>query len=858
MKLNDLNIGTQLRLGLGTILVFVVVLSILAWLQTDRLWQEAQGLYEHSLQVRRAVGEIRASILTMHREMKDLCLLEDDRERESVLQIIDARETDARREFDVLYDRYLGPRSDIDEAHRAFVQWKVIRDETLRLRREGKAAEAQSRTRQTGVGGSHVNKLLGVIEKISEFSRTRSDTFYRDAQQHKQVLDLRLAVVASVILLLALLIAASLERSIRIPLSDLVTATDQYRQGNMDARSRYLSTNEFGILATSFNTMADTIQVEMNVKARAAELAGVMLREIEARAFCRELLKGLLQHTGSQIGAVYLLNPQKTAFEHFDSIGLSPGKRTSFSATEAEGEFGAALATGRIQRSAEISADTRFTWAAVSGDFQPREIITIPLLVGPQTSEVSAVISLASVRSYDAVTIRLVEDVLRTLSARMNGVLAYRQIQEFAERLEFQNRELEAQKRELAAQTGELAAQNTELEMQKRQLAEASRLKTVFLANMSHELRTPLNSIIGLSSVLNRRLRGAIPDEEYGYLDVIERNGKHLLGLINDILDLSRIEAGREEIRRHSFSIGELIAEIVAMLKPQADQKQLALVQQVSAGLPSLVSDADKCRHILQNLIDNAVKFTERGRVEISARQVDAECRVAVADTGIGIAATDLCHIFEEFRQADDSDSRRFGGTGLGLTIARKYALLLGGDITVESAPGQGSTFTLCLPLALDEAGGEAAGTPFGGGRDASVCAASFPAGQGPLLLLVEDSEPAVVQMTDVLTARGYRVLVARDGQQALEQIESVLPDAVLLDLTMPGVDGFQVLRTIRGTERTTHLPVLILTARHVTQEELSFLKGNNIYQLLQKGDISKSGLLAAIARMIAHGQKAG
>jgi signal transduction histidine kinase len=626
----------------------------------------------------------------------------------------------------------------------------------------------------------------------------------------------------------------------------------------MDARSRYLSTNEFGILATSFNTMADTIQVEMNVKARAAELAGVMLREIEARAFCRELLKGLLQHTGSQIGAVYLLNPQKTAFEHFDSIGLSPGKRTSFSATEAEGEFGAALATGRIQRIAEISADTRFTWAAVSGDFQPREIITIPLLVGPQTSEVSAVISLASVRSYDAVTIRLVEDVLRTLSARMNGVLAYRQIQEFAERLEFQNRELEAQKRELAAQTGELAAQNTELEMQKRQLAEASRLKTVFLANMSHELRTPLNSIIGLSSVLNRRLRGAIPDEEYGYLDVIERNGKHLLGLINDILDLSRIEAGREEIRRHSFSIGELIAEIVAMLKPQADQKQLALVQQVSAGLPSLVSDADKCRHILQNLIDNAVKFTERGRVEISARQVDAECRVAVADTGIGIAATDLCHIFEEFRQADDSDSRRFGGTGLGLTIARKYALLLGGDITVESAPGQGSTFTLCLPLALDEAGGEAAGTPFGGGRDASVCAASFPAGQGPLLLLVEDSEPAVVQMTDVLTARGYRVLVARDGQQALEQIESVLPDAVLLDLTMPGVDGFQVLRTIRGTERTTHLPVLILTARHVTQEELSFLKGNNIYQLLQKGDISKSGLLAAIARMIAHGQKAG
>jgi CheY-like chemotaxis protein/anti-sigma regulatory factor (Ser/Thr protein kinase) len=357
---------------------------------------------------------------------------------------------------------------------------------------------------------------------------------------------------------------------------------------------------------------------------------------------------------------------------------------------------------------------------------------------------------------------------------------------------------------------------------------------------------------------LNRRLRGVIPDEEYGYLDVIERNGKSLLELINDILDLSRIEAGREEIRRCPFSVRELVGQIVEMLAPQIGDKPLALLNQLPADLPPLVSDPDKCRHILQNLIGNAVKFTARGRVEISARQVDQELRIAVADTGIGIAAADLPYIFDEFRQADDGTSRRFGGNGLGLAIARKYALLLRGEITVESVPGQGSTFTLRLPWAVPGPGdGAAVELGFRTSQDAEGDVPSFPTGQGPCLLLVEDSEPAVIQITDILAARGYRIQVARNGRQALEQIETVLPDAVILDLMMPEVDGFQVLRAIRGTDRTAGLPVLILTARHVTKEELSFLKGNNIHQLIQKGAISKAGLLAEVGKMVAdnHGK---
>ncbi len=204
----------------------------------------------------------------------------------------------------------------------------------------------------------------------------------------------------------------------------------------------------------------------------------------------------------------------------------------------------------------------------------------------------------------------------------MNGVLDHQQLQELAARLEGQNRELETQKQELAAQADELTEMNTELEMQKRQVDEANRLKSVFLSNMSHELRTPLNSVIALSGVLNRRLAGTLPKEERGYLDVIERNGKHLLALINDILDLSRIEADREELNPARFSVRTLAGEVVAMIEPQAREKSITLTNLVGDDLPLVYSDPDKFQHILQNLVGNAVKFTETGSVEISARHV--------------------------------------------------------------------------------------------------------------------------------------------------------------------------------------------------------------------------------------------
>jgi signal transduction histidine kinase/CheY-like chemotaxis protein len=852
MNIKNLTIGTQLRLGLGAILLLVAALGVVAYVQTDVIHQQAEIMYQHPLQVRRALANLDVDVLKMQLGVRDLMLATRQPEKLAARVAMDVATESATQQFTVLEARYLGPRADIDAARTAFVKWRTVRDEWLmKPALAGEIEAAKATLLPGGPVGKARDELLAAILKIDDFAKNKGDELYATSRETSEALNRQLILIVAAILLLSLGIAWLLLNGIRRPLANLTTATDQFRAGKLDSRSPYTSANEFGMLAASFNSMADAIQTQVAVSENVARLAGVMLRDDELPGFCRELLKALLEHTGSQVAAVYLLNEAQTAFEHFDSIGLGASARAEFSATELEGELGAAVATRRIQRISAIPADSRFAFSVVSGDFQPRDILTIPVL---SDHTVVAVISLASVRAFEASALRLVDDIWATLTARVNGVLAFRKINALAQRLEHQNRELDAQKHELSAQADELVEQNTELGMQKRQVDEASRLKSAFLSNMSHELRTPLNSVIALSGVLGRRLADKIGADEYGYLEVIERNGKNLLALINDILDLQRIEAGREELSVSRFAVRDLASELVAMLETQAQAKGIALLNNVPADLPLMTSDPVKCRHILQNLVGNAVKFTEQGQVSITAEVVQAggrasEIRIAVSDTGIGIAADALAYIFEEFRQADDSTSRQYGGTGLGLSIAQKYAHFLGGGITVESVPGQGSTFTVWLPLVLSLPGDAPADDARPPARPR--VAAPTAAGRGQNILVVEDNEAAIIQLTDILQAQGYRLQVAHNGREALVHIGQSVPDAMILDLMMPEVDGFAVLQAIREVPRSSKVPVLILTAKHVTRDELSFLKSNNIHQLIQKGDINRDGLLAAVAGML-------
>ena len=850
MNLNDTKIGSQLFIGLATMLILVIILGVVAYIQTNKIHQQTEDMYNHPFVVRRAIGLLESDVYAIHRDMKDIFISTGDEEISQNINQIEIWKVNAFEQIDILYKLYLGPKSDIDSIMNAFIKWNSMRVETIRLLRQGNVKEAANRTRTHGVAGKQVILITGLIKKVDNFAKAKADALYISSRDLLFGLNKQLILFILGILFFSIIIFYYLIRNIRKPLTLLNEATKKFHDGDLNSRCTYTLKNEFGVLTDSFNSLAESVKLNSETSDKTEKLSKVMLSQEDTKIFFSKTLQTLAEYTHSQLAAVYLLSEDKKSYTHFESIGTNENARTTFNARQLEGEFGQAIYSGKIQLIKDISDDTRFKFNTVCGDFIPHEIITIPIISGNETI---AIISLASLKAYSKKSIHFIENIFDTMCARVEGILAYRKIKEFSEKLGIQNSELEVQKTELTAQSAELSEQNSELEMQKIQLDEANRLKTNFLSNMSHELRTPLNSVIALSGVLNRRLVKKITEEEYSYLGVIERNGKHLLSLINDILDISRIEAGKEEIELTRFNINNLISELTIMIQPQADQKSLELDHLNNNKEISITSDVNKCRHILQNLIGNAVKFTEKGKVEISAYENGNEILIKVIDTGIGITESQQMHIFDEFRQADGSTSRKYGGTGLGLAIAKKYSNLLGGTVTVISSPGNGSEFTLTLPKQLDSENiviEDETDATFKHSLQRIKPFVNSIASESTILL-VEDSEPAIIQIKDFMEESGYRILVAHDGREALEIINKTVPDAMILDLMMPDVDGFEMLETLRNAEPTANIPVLILTAKHITSDELKFLKRNNIHQLIQKGDVNRNELLNSVASMV-------
>ncbi|AFA47384.1 response regulator [Acetobacterium woodii] len=856
MKIKNLRVKSQLSIGFGIILILVLLLGVVVYFQTTAIVNQAETMYEHPFKVSKAIEQLNADILNMQVHLRDLVLI-DTVNQDELNELFAQSDADIHVQFDILRELYLGPKQDVEAAYNAYIDWKTS---TLKITDNVFSGDLETAKKSLLPGemvATSRETLLAKIDVIRSFANNKADSLYLNTNNLYTTIKLQVSLFIFLCVAFSSGIGFILIRNLQEPIDELTRATDEFHNGNQNARSRYRYSNEFGILSESFNELAGDIQKNMELSEKSENFIKVMVGEEDVREFFKKTLNLLLINTDSQVGAVYLLDYQNNQFEYFESIGLDENGRKSFDYDTLEGEFGASIASGRYRLIRDIPADSRFTFYTVYGKFIPREIISIPIIFG---EKVIAMISLAAISKYAQKSIDFIEATVNTMSARIEGILAYRTIKEFSEKMEIQNRELDAQKNEMEEQSVELMHQNIELEMQKKELKEANQLKTNFLSNMSHELRTPLNSVIALSGILNRRLRNAIPEEEYSYLEVIERNGKNLLALINDILDISRIEAGREEVDITTFNVNLLINDVVEMLAPQANQKDVLCVNTSKGTSVYINSDSDKCRHILENLAGNAVKFTEKGKVELSLNQDQENIEIRVKDTGIGIDKNYLPFVFEEFRQADGSTSRKFGGTGLGLAIAKKYANLLGGTIRVKSQVGQGSEFILSLPINYSIENRVHEEIPV---KKAETFKFKTDEGRGHLankqliepstktLLLVEDSEPAVIQIRDLLAESGYTIRVARDAEEAFKIIEEVIPDAMILDLMMPGIDGFELLGVLREAEATAEIPVLILTAKHISKDELKFLTRNNIHQLIQKGDINREDLKQAVASML-------
>ncbi|WP_159786493.1 PAS domain-containing hybrid sensor histidine kinase/response regulator [Sodalinema gerasimenkoae] len=346
-----------------------------------------------------------------------------------------------------------------------------------------------------------------------------------------------------------------------------------------------------------------------------------------------------------------------------------------------------------------------------------------------------------------------------------------------------------------------LAATNLELER-------ASRLKSVFLANMSHELRTPLTSILGFSNLLLQEIFGTLNAKQNLYLGRIHESGEHLLRLISDVLDLSKVEAGKIELMLHSLTATQVCGEAIALMSEQARLKQISLTLKVESPEIRVMADELRLRQMLLNLLSNAIKFSESGtEVQLKVEQDTTYVYLRVCDQGIGIPEPQQALLFQPFQQLDSSLARHHEGTGLGLALTRKLAELHGGTVTCYSTPGQGSQFTIMLPQQARRPSPPTESHPPSQALDNS------PQGRSWSVLLVEDHQPNALLLTDILEFWGYRVTHVNDAYEALAWLQEHRPDVMLVDIHLPELDGLQLTQDVRRIFAEPRIPIIAITA---------------------------------------------
>jgi signal transduction histidine kinase/HAMP domain-containing protein/ActR/RegA family two-component response regulator len=514
------------------------------------------------------------------------------------------------------------------------------------------------------------------------------------------------------------------------------------------------------------------------------------------------------------------------------------------------------------------------------GDAAPLNLIVLPIVFEGQ---VLGVIEAGSFSLFTQVRQDFLEQLMETIGVSVNTIIANSrtsdllqesqrlagelqartgELQVRQEELQSSNAELEDKAAQLASQKRDIEIKNTEIEQARqeieeraRQLDQASRYKSQFLANVSHELRTPLNSLLILARLLAQNPAQNLTPKQVEYANVIHSSGSDLLLLINDILDLSRVEAGKLDVHPEEFALRSLVEDLQSVFEPLAADKRLSFSVTVDPDVPAeLVTDRQRLRQVLHNLLSNAVKFTERGEVRVQIQRAvprgpgdEPAITFSVTDTGIGISDDSLKTIFEAFQQGDGTTSRRYGGTGLGLAISREVAEMLGGLITARSQPGRGSTFTIHLPLAPPPAVSAPTGlslpapppratsnghlsaetvplAPPAASAAAEPAAppAALPARPGPhdrvrgrKVLIVDDDLRNAFAITSILELYGLDVIHAPSGRQGIEALRSGQDiDLVLMDVMMPEMDGYATTAAIREMPQFADLPVIAVTAR--------------------------------------------
>lgn len=627
---------------------------------------------------------------------------------------------------------------------------------------------------------------------------------------------------------------------------------------------------------------ADRLTHEAWLRGAQTELVGELVGELSAPDMGRKILAFFSRHLGTSVGAMYV-RERHGPLRRAASYGFSSAAEATpqvFSPTESL--VGQAAAERRRMVIEPVDADYLKVNSGL-GEMTPKAVLLLPVA---SDGMVNGVIELGLPGPLDERGSQLLDvvadDIGSSLAAaryreQLQDVLAETQqlneeLQVQQEELRTANEELEEQSRALRASQAMLENQQAELEQTNSQLSErtealdqrntalrrvqrdledradelqrASRYKSEFLANMSHELRTPLNSALILAKLLGDNPQGNLTKEQVKFAESIYSSGNDLLVLINDILDISKVEAGKLEVVPEDVSLRRLAESLETTFRPLAKQKNLSFRLEIKPDAPaSLVTDRQRVEQILKNLLSNALKFTDRGEVAlVVSAAADGGATFAVSDSGIGIDPQQHELIFEAFRQADGTTSRRYGGTGLGLSISRDLTQLLGGTLAVQSQPGQGSTFVLQLPAKAPQASGNASAAPSAvytpkpahapvGLAPAAPAVPlppqppspvpapqfaddrSLPRDQVRRVLVIEDEPQFAHILYDLAHELGYRCLVAHGAADGFELATQFVPDAILLDMRLPDSTGLDLLQRLKDSPHTRHIPIHVVSA---------------------------------------------
>ncbi|MEA1907618.1 MAG: response regulator [Euryarchaeota archaeon] len=668
-----------------------------------------------------------------------------------------------------------------------------------------------------------------------------------------------------VLLLVGLVVSIFVTRTISKPISDLHRGLREVRGGNLDYEINIKTGDEIELFADEFNLLSAELResrsnLEEKVVGRTRELSEAIERsetEIiermaaeERLAVKREMetaytdiltalgksidlnvvltdgLRLLMKYTSATVGVIYMYDAQNKllvpAVTRCTDDVVSVRK---FS--HGEGIPGQTALEKEMVVVTEIPEDTIYGLEAGLCEVMPETIVSTPMIFNEM---LLGVIVTCHVGVVTPDVLEFIKRVVCQIAVAVHNAQAYIQTQEMAAKLK---------------------NQRDKLEMTSHELAAASKTKSEFLANMSHELRTPLNSIIGFSEILHDETFGALNEKQSKYATNILTSGKHLLQLINDILDLSKVEAGKVELEYVDFDVQTVLEGAKTLVLSIAEKKKIRIAVTVEPELTMINGDVSKFKQIIYNLLSNAIKFTpDGGSITVDGRRKGGMAQISVTDTGIGISPEAAKKLFQPFVQADSSTSRRYGGTGLGLSLVKQFVELHGGMVWVESEPDRGSTFIFTMPVAGKAEAGtpeipaapktpEAAKTPVipetgemsdtpavsaqdvvetgatGGVGEINIPEITAPAGASgdePLILVVEDDPNASELLTITLTDAGYRVIHACNGKDALAIAHKLDLAAITLDILLPGMDGWSVLKYLKYNPETSTIPVIVIS----------------------------------------------